>query len=77
MIVILVWSAISVTGFFCHNIEAPSLEMLSFCFVVFGSQRTYTFRLLVNALGTLATFVYINQDTLWSLNRRLETQTNV
>ena len=47
---------------------------MSCCFVVFGSQRTYTFRVLLNALGTLATFVY---DTLWSLNRRLETQTNV
>ena len=52
-----VWSAISVTGFCCHNIEAPSLETLSLCFVVFGSQRTYTFRVLLNALGTLATFV--------------------
>ena len=57
MVIMHVWSAISVTGFFCHNIEAPSLETLRFCFVVFGSQRTYTFRVLVNALGTLATLV--------------------
>ena len=39
------------------NIEAPSLETLSFCFVVFGRQITYTFRVLLNALGTLATLV--------------------
>ena len=56
MIVIL-YGPPSVTGFFCHNIEAPSLETLVFCFVVFGSQRTYAFRVLLNALGTLATLV--------------------
>ena len=73
MIVIL-YGAPSVTGFFCHNIEAPSLDKLRVCFVVFGSQRTCTFRVLLNALGTLATLVY---DTLWSLNRQLKTQKHV
>ena len=50
--------------------EGPSLETSIFSFIVSGSERTFTFRVSLNTLPTLATLVRDYYSALVSLLRR-------